>query len=185
MQTSYGTILENWQNYGAYVPLVKDGSIQVYTGDLTKENLNNHFYSILNIMRDGIETEFVQHMAINIQFVDNVDVTLSIFDYFLNLIMWNLPLNTDTQIEMSNISNYEKFPWETEEEYTARISEEIGKLQQKREKEIENTVGYVFINFILKQLEKEGKITANESENVDKNISELLNVEYKYSCRIV
>ena len=54
-----------------------------------------------------------------------------------------------------------------------------------REKEIENTVGYVLINFILKQLEKDGKITANESEDVDKNISELLNVEYKYSCRIV
>ena len=54
-----------------------------------------------------------------------------------------------------------------------------------REKEVENTVGYVLINFILKQLEKDGKITANESENVDKNISELLNVEYKYSCRIV
>jgi hypothetical protein len=59
MQTPYGTILENWENYGMYVPLVKDGSIRVYTGDLTKENLNDHFYSILNIMRDGIETDFV------------------------------------------------------------------------------------------------------------------------------
>ena len=109
MQTSYGTILENWQNYGAYVPLVKDGSTQVYTGDLTKENLNNHFYSILNIMRDGIETEFVQHMAINIQFIDNVDVTLSIFDYFLNLIMWNLPLNVETKITSNFLFFQDKF----------------------------------------------------------------------------
>ncbi len=109
MQTQYGIILENWQNYGDYIPLVKDGSIRVYTGNLTKENLNNHFYSILNIMRDGIETEFVQHMAINIQFVDNVDVTLSIFDYFLNLMMWNLPLNTDEKITSKFLFFSEKF----------------------------------------------------------------------------
>ena len=110
MQTSYGTtILENWQNYGAYISLVKEGSIRIYTGNLTKENLNDHFYSILNIMRDGIETDFVQHMAINIKFVDNVDVTLSIFDYFLNLIMWNLPLNTDEQITSYFLFFHEKF----------------------------------------------------------------------------
>lgn len=109
MQTPYGTILENWQNYGKYVPLVKDGSIRVYTGDLTKENLNDNFYSILNIMRDGIETNFVQHMAINVKFVDNVDVTLSIFDYFLNLIMWNLPLNTNTPITSNFLFFQEKF----------------------------------------------------------------------------
>ena len=109
MQTPYGTILENWNNYGTYVPLVKDGSIRVYTGDLTKENLNTHFYSILNIMRDGIETDFVQHMAINIKFVDNVDVTLSIFDYFLNLIMWNLPISTDTEITSYFLFFHEKF----------------------------------------------------------------------------
>ena len=109
MQTPYGTILENWQNYGPYVPLVKNGSIRVYTGDLTKENFNDHFYSILNIMRDGIETEFVQHMAINVKFVDNADVTLSIFDYFLNLIMWNLPISTDTDITSYYLFFHEKF----------------------------------------------------------------------------
>lgn len=109
MQTPYGVVLENWQNYGEYIPLVQNGSIRVYTGSLTKENLNDHFYNILNIMRDGIETDFVQHMAINIQFVDNVDVTLSIFDYFLNLMMWNLPLNTDTPITSRFLFFQEKF----------------------------------------------------------------------------
>ena len=109
MQTPYGVILENWQNYGDYVPLVTNGSIRVYTSTLSKENLDNHFFSILNIMRDGIETEFVQHMAINIQFIDNVDVTLSIFDYFLNLIMWNLPLNVDDPITSKFLFFQEKF----------------------------------------------------------------------------
>ena len=110
MQTQYGTtILENWQNYGPYVPLVQNGGIRVYTGNLNKENIDSHFESILNIMRDGIETEFVQHMAINIQFTDNVDVTLSIFDYFLNLIMWNLPLSTNKSLTSYYLFFQEKF----------------------------------------------------------------------------
>ena len=54
-----------------------------------------------------------------------------------------------------------------------------------REKEIENTVGYIWINLILKKLEELELITGKELETTDKNISELLNVEYKYSCRIV
>lgn len=54
-----------------------------------------------------------------------------------------------------------------------------------REKEIENTVGYIWINLILKKLEELELITGKELEATDKNISELLNVEYKYSCRIV
>lgn len=109
MQTEYGIILENWQNYGTYVPLVRDGSIRVHTTDLNSDNLNDHFYSILNIMRDGIEHPFVQHMAINIKFADNVDVTLSIFDYFLNLIMWNLPISTGEQITSYYLFFHEKF----------------------------------------------------------------------------
>ena len=51
--------------------------------------------------------------------------------------------------------------------------------------EIENTVGYIWINSILKKLEELELITGKELESTDKNISEMLNVEYKYSCRIV
>ena len=109
MQTPYGTILENWQNYGPYVQLVKDGSMRINAVDLTKENLDNHFFSILNIMRDGIETDYVQHMAVNINFVDNVDVTLSIFDYFMNLMLWNLPLSTDDKIYSKYLFFEDKF----------------------------------------------------------------------------
>ena len=54
-----------------------------------------------------------------------------------------------------------------------------------REKEVENAVGYVLANFLLKKLEILGMITTNELEMIDKNISELLSVEHKYSCRIV
>ena len=54
-----------------------------------------------------------------------------------------------------------------------------------REQEVENAVGYVLANFLLKKLEELEIITTNELEMIDKNISELLHTEYKYSCRIV
>lgn len=82
-------------------------------------------------------------------------------------------LNTDTQIEMSNISNYEKFPWETEEEYTARISEEIGKLQQKREKEIENIT-----NEIKAEYKTQQDSLANQKQEIIKN---MMKREFVYS----
>lgn len=98
MEALYGSNLQNFKNYGVYVPLVKNGNIQIFTKDINKDNIDSHFYSILNILRDGIETDYVQHMAINIMFADNVDVTLSIFDYMLNLMMWTMPAKTDEQI---------------------------------------------------------------------------------------
>lgn len=109
MQTEYGIVLENWNNYGYYVPLVQNGNIRVDVKDLNKSNINDHFYYILNILRDGIETDFVQHMAINIIFIDGVDVTLSIFDYFLNIMMWNLPLQTDMPLTSNFLFFQDKF----------------------------------------------------------------------------
>lgn len=98
MEVQYGLSLQNFKNYGVYVPLVKNGNMQVFTSEINESNIDSHFYSILNILRDGIETSFVQHMAINIMFMDNVDVTLSIFDYMMNLMMWTLPAKTNEQI---------------------------------------------------------------------------------------
>ena len=109
MQTEYGIVLENWNNYGYYVPLVQNGNIRVDVKDLNKFNINDHFYYILNILRDGIETDFVQHMAINIIFIDGEDVTLSIFDYFLNIMMWNLPLQTDMPLTSNFLFFQDKF----------------------------------------------------------------------------
>lgn len=82
-------------------------------------------------------------------------------------------LNTDTQIEMSNISNYEKYPWESDLEYTTRISEEIEKLQQKRDKEIENIT-----NEIKAEYREQQDYLANQKQEI---IKKLMQKEFVYS----
>lgn len=76
--------------YYPYKDLVETGRQTIYTNDLNNDNIDNHFNSIINILKDGIETEFVQNMMIHVVFSNNVDIDLSIFDYTLNLMFWGL-----------------------------------------------------------------------------------------------
>ena len=74
--------------YYPYKDLVETGRQTIYTKDLNSGNINSHFYSILNILRDGIETPEVQNMMLHIIFENDNDVDLAIFDYSLNLMFW-------------------------------------------------------------------------------------------------
>lgn len=87
--------LVNFNNYGRFIDLVQTGSIVLYTKDLTNDNIDDAFFSILNILKDGIEDPFVQNMKITVIFTDDESITLSIFDLFFNLIMWKLPLSVN------------------------------------------------------------------------------------------
>ena len=71
--------LYNYDNYGQYAELVKTGSINIFTKDISNDNLDTHFTNILNIMRDGIETDKVHNMAIIVHFMDNESIRLSLF----------------------------------------------------------------------------------------------------------
>lgn len=117
MEAIYGTNLQNYQNYGIYESLVRNGFIQIDTTTLNKENIDDHFYCILNILRDGVESDYVQHMAINVVFADRVDVSLSIFDYLLNVMMWTLPAKTDDKITSYYLFFPEKFNKNSIKEY--------------------------------------------------------------------
>lgn len=87
-----------YENYGPYVELVKTGRQTINSSMINKSNWEFHFNSIVNIMKDTIETEEFRRMYITIIFEDNLDVDLYIPDYFFNLIMWILPISTDTEI---------------------------------------------------------------------------------------
>lgn len=80
----------NNQYYFPYKDLCETGRQTIYTKDLNKTNIDNHFNSIINILKDGIETKEVQSMMINVVFEDGIDLNLSIFDYTINLMMWQL-----------------------------------------------------------------------------------------------
>lgn len=86
------------ENYGVYVDLTETGHCKIETKEMNIKNWNDHFQSIMNIMKDGIETELLHKAKIEVIFVDGPIVRLSIFDYFFNVIMWVLPLSMEEEI---------------------------------------------------------------------------------------
>lgn len=96
----------NYQNYGFYERLAKEGFQNINTNIINSSNITNHIYWIANIMRDGIETEEVISMCIGVTFSDNYYVELYITDYFFNLIWWNLIVSPGSDIK----SKYIYFP---------------------------------------------------------------------------
>lgn len=71
-----------------YEDLCNTGHQTIYTKDLNQDNINSHFNSIINILKDGIETPEVQSMMLHIVFENDTDLDLSIFDYTINLMFW-------------------------------------------------------------------------------------------------
>ena len=90
--------LVNFQNYGIYGDLVRNGYMVVKTADLTEDNIDSHINSIINICKDGIEQERVHKMFINVTFDDGENADINIFDYYLNLIFWTMPLKVNDKI---------------------------------------------------------------------------------------
>ena len=102
----YKDHLFNEENYGIYKQLVRDGFIKVFSSQITNDNLDSHFFNILNILKDGIETRRVHDMVIYFSFEDGIEVKLSIFYYLFNLIFWKLPLSCNDKL----ISKFLYFP---------------------------------------------------------------------------
>lgn len=85
------------ENYGPYAELIQNRCMIVNISDITKENWELHFNSILNIMRDTIETDYCRNVFVTVRF-NEIDVDLSVIDYWFNLIMWYLLVRTDKEI---------------------------------------------------------------------------------------
>lgn len=100
--------LVNYDNYGVFKDLIINGHYTLYTKDITNDNISEYFESILNILKDGIETNFIQNIMIDIIFVDNEHIQLSIFDLYENLIMWRV-IVPQTQIYSKHVFFEERF----------------------------------------------------------------------------
>lgn len=81
-------MLDNFKVYYVYADLVKNGKFVINTNTITIDNWHDHYNGILNILRDGIETEYVKHLFITVNFNDQEVVELLIGDYYLNLLLW-------------------------------------------------------------------------------------------------
>lgn len=96
-------ILTHPENYGPYALIAYGEEIYIQTLDITKETWQNHYDSVLNVLRDGIESEEVQGAFIHVTFADQKTLDLAITDYLINLIMWNMLIRTDTPVESKHI----------------------------------------------------------------------------------
>ena len=76
------------QNYGPYREFVQYGCMEFDIRELNISNYELHFNSVVNIMRDYIETDFIRSNFITIRFNETDTVDLTVVDYFFNLTMW-------------------------------------------------------------------------------------------------
>ena len=109
--------IENPENYWVYLPILRGENINLEIGAINRDNWQHHYDSILNILRDAIETDEVQHAFISIKFNDGITLDLSVMDYLLNLIMWSMLIKTavpimsyhvffDEEIKKDSIKDY-------------------------------------------------------------------------------
>lgn len=91
------------ENYGVYAGIVNGEKLNISVNDLTKDNWPSHYNSVLNLFKDGIETEAIQKCFITITFADNSKLDLSLADYLLNLIMWRMLIRTNIPIMPNHI----------------------------------------------------------------------------------
>ena len=63
-------MVSNFENYGPFEPLVKNGYQEVNTSDITIKTYESYFNGLLNIMRDGIEQSDVQALKIGFHLAD-------------------------------------------------------------------------------------------------------------------
>jgi hypothetical protein len=115
-------MLENLQNYGYYVDLVKTGRIRVNANQISIHNWRDHYQSILNILKDGIETDWVQNMCITVDYGNGEDIDLYITDYYINLLFWYLPLSLeDTVLTPKYLFFEEKMTGRAIKEYVDKL----------------------------------------------------------------
>lgn len=109
--------LNNEKNYGIYAQIAKGKNVKISTSDITKENWIVHYNSILNLLRDGIETSEVQESFIKVLFEDGISLELSVPDYLINLIMWNMLIRTNTPIESKHVFFEDEIKKDTVKDY--------------------------------------------------------------------
>ena len=97
--------LVNYKNYYIYADMIKNRELvyKIYVPEeLTTRNIDDHIEGIFNILKDGIETEFIHNCRIRTIW-ENVGCNLSIIDYWFSLFMWSMILKTGTPIRPHHI----------------------------------------------------------------------------------
>ena len=96
--------LTNFKNYYIYADMVRTKTKKnIYVPEmLSVDNIDDHIEGIFAILKDGIETDFIHHCKITVQW-ENAQCDLNIIDYWISLFMWSMILKTGHPIRPKHI----------------------------------------------------------------------------------
>ena len=96
--------MNNFKNYFVYADAVQNKTnFSIYVPDITIENINEHIDAIYAILKDGIETEYVHNLLVNVSWGGDLNCDLFIIDYWFNLFMWKMILNDGEMVRPKHI----------------------------------------------------------------------------------
>lgn len=96
--------MQNFKNYFMYADSIKNQqNIFVYVPDITVENIDEYTEGVFNILKDGIETDYVHNLKVTISWGDDIKCKLFIIDYWFNLFMWKMILVNGESIKPKHI----------------------------------------------------------------------------------
>lgn len=96
--------MENYKNYYIYADAIREQqNLSVYVPNITIENVDDHINGIYAILKDGIETDYVHNLLVNISWGHGIDCDLFIIDYWFSLFMWKMVLNDGDKIQPKHI----------------------------------------------------------------------------------
>ena len=84
--------LVNFNNYFVYANMIRqktEFTINV-PKDLDLNNIEDHIQAIFNILKDGIETDYIHQCKIKLEWENGISCRLNIIDYWLSLFMWSM-----------------------------------------------------------------------------------------------
>lgn len=90
--------LFNLQNYYMFSSLASHGRCYIKTSEINTSNWSDYYEGILNLMKDGVELEEVHNFMIDVEFVDDGVIQLSVFDMYFNIMMWYIVVRSNQPI---------------------------------------------------------------------------------------
>lgn len=96
-------MLSNQNAYYVFNEFVNGKSLTINVSDINCFNWQDYYDGLVNLMKDGIEQEFVHKNFIKVNFGNNNIIELSVFDLFFNMIFWYLIVRSNQQIEPEHL----------------------------------------------------------------------------------
>lgn len=165
--------------YSCYTELINTGVQCINTSIFTDMDiLNLHFYQLLDLFKDGIETDQIQTSVILVTFTDGETVKLSVFDYWFNLLFWGLPVSSNHPIDSRYLWYYEDITQDSIADYINSTFLKRNR-QNYTNMQINNMIDDVMYKFQF--IDKFSLFLYNTSNNED-TIELMLNNKDFYDC---